>query len=70
MRVIIADDHRIVREGLRLILSHDPEIEIVEEVEDGADLLAVLEDVEVDVVLLDVRMPGGLFACQPPDPAL
>jgi DNA-binding NarL/FixJ family response regulator len=56
--VIIADDHRIVREGLRLILSHDPEIEIVEEVEDGADLLAVLEDVEVDVVLLDVRMPG------------
>lgn len=58
MRVIIADDHRIVRDGLRMILSHDPEIEIVEEVEDGEHLLAVLEEVEADVVLLDIRMPG------------
>lgn len=41
-----------------MILSHDPEIEIVAEVEDGADLLAVLEEVEADIVLLDVRMPG------------
>jgi NarL family two-component system response regulator YdfI len=56
--VIIADDHRIVRDGLRMILSHDPEIEIVEEVEDGEHLLAVLEEVEADVVLLDIRMPG------------
>jgi NarL family two-component system response regulator YdfI len=56
--VIIADDHRIVRDGLRMILSHDPEIEIVEEVEDGEQLLAVLEEVEADVVLLDIRMPG------------
>lgn len=58
MRVIIADDHRIVRDGLRMILSHDPDIEIVEEVEDGEHLLAVLEEVEADVVLLDIRMPG------------
>lgn len=58
MRVVIADDHRIVREGLRMILSHDPEIEIVDEVEDGADLLACLEDIDVDIVLLDIRMPG------------
>ena len=58
MRVIIADDHRIVRDGLRMILSHDPEIEIVEEVEDGEHLLAVLEEVKADVVLLDIRMPG------------
>jgi len=58
VRVIIADDHRIVREGLRMILSHDSEIEIVAEVEDGVDLLTVLDDVDVDVVLLDIRMPG------------
>ncbi len=58
MRVIIADDHRIVREGLRMILSHESEIEIVAEVEDGADLLTVLDDVDADVVLLDIRMPG------------
>jgi DNA-binding NarL/FixJ family response regulator len=58
VRVIIADDHRIVRDGLRMILSHDPEIEIVEEVDDGEHLLAILEEVEADVVLLDIRMPG------------
>jgi NarL family two-component system response regulator YdfI len=56
--VIIADDHRIVRDGLRMILSHDPEIEIVAEVDDGEHLLALLEEVEADVVLLDIRMPG------------
>ena len=54
MRVIIADDHRIVRDGLRMILSHDPEIEIVEEVEDGEHLLAVLED-----AVVGVAAPGG-----------
>ena len=57
MRVIIADDHRIVREGLKLILAHDPSISIVAEVGDGAELLQVLQSTEADVVLLDVRMP-------------
>jgi DNA-binding NarL/FixJ family response regulator len=58
MRVIIADDHRIVREGLKLILAHDPSITITAEVGDGAELLHVLESTEADVVLLDVRMPN------------
>ena len=58
IRVVLADDHRIVREGLRMLLGHDDEIEIVGEVEDGADLLALLEEIETDVVVLDVRMPG------------
>ena len=58
MRVIIADDHRIVREGLKLILAHDPSISIVAEVSDGVELLHVLESTEADVVLLDVRMPS------------
>lgn len=58
MRIIIADDHKIVREGLRLILAHDPEIEVVAEAEDGAALLALLEEIEVDLILLDIRMPG------------
>lgn len=58
MKVVIADDHRIVREGLRMILSHEPDIEIVDEVEDGADLLDVLDESDVDIVLLDLRMPG------------
>lgn len=58
MRVVIADDHRIVREGLRFMLSDHPDVEIVAEAENGEDLLETLEEVKADVVLLDLRMPG------------
>lgn len=58
MRVVIADDHRIVREGIGLMLADTDDVEIVGEAEDGAALLALLEETLVDVVLLDVRMPG------------
>lgn len=58
IRVVIADDHRIVREGLALMLSDLEDIEIVGEAEDGASLLELLGEVEADVALLDVRMPG------------
>jgi DNA-binding NarL/FixJ family response regulator len=66
LRVVIADDHKIVREGLRMILAHDPEVEVVAEAEDGAGLLALLEEIDVDLVLLDIRMPGlsGLEALE------
>jgi len=64
MRIVIADDHQIVREGLRFILETEPGIEIVAEAENGRELLDLLQTVDVDVVLLDVRMPemGGLEA--------
>lgn len=58
IRVVIADDHRIVREGLVLMLSDVEDIEIVGEAEDGASLLELLDTVTADVALLDVRMPG------------
>lgn len=58
IRLVIADDHRIVREGLVLMLSDVGDIEIVGEAEDGASLLELLADVNADAVLLDVRMPG------------
>jgi len=58
MRVVIADDHRIVREGLRFMLSDHPDVEIVAEAENGEDLLEMLATVKADVVLLDLRMPG------------
>jgi DNA-binding NarL/FixJ family response regulator len=66
LRVVVADDHRIVREGLRLLLSGDPDIEIVGEVSDGLSLLELLENTETDVVLMDVRMPrmNGLQALE------
>jgi len=58
MRIVIADDHRIVRDGLRLILAHDPDITVVGEAADGAGLLELVAANEVDVVLLDIKMPG------------
>lgn len=58
MRVVIADDHRVVREGIRYMLSDETDIEIVGEAETGDELLGIVESEPVDVALLDVRMPG------------
>jgi DNA-binding NarL/FixJ family response regulator len=58
MRLIIADDHSVVRDGLRWMLSDREEIDIVAEAEDGAQLLELLATQSADIVLLDVRMPG------------
>ena len=57
MRIIIADDHRVVREGLRWMLSDEPEVEVVGEAADGRELLALIAEIDADVILLDVRMP-------------
>lgn len=61
IRVLIADDHTLVREGLRRLLSAEAGIDVVGEVADGGELLATLAHTPVDVVLLDVTMPGPGF---------
>jgi DNA-binding NarL/FixJ family response regulator len=58
MRVLVADDHAVVREGLKRILSQDRGIEVVAEAEDGAAALARAHEMELDVVVLDMSMPG------------
>ncbi len=58
MRVILADDHKVVREGLRWMLSGEQDVEIVGEAESGEQLIALLSALPADIVLLDVRMPG------------
>ena len=58
MKVAITDDHRVVREGLRYMLSDAPGVDVVGEAESGEELLAIVGAQPVDVVLLDVRMPG------------
>jgi len=57
IKVILTDDHNIVREGLKLLLENDEEIEIVAEAANGVELLAVLERTPADLVLLDINMP-------------
>jgi DNA-binding NarL/FixJ family response regulator len=59
MRVVVADDHRIVREGLAFLLSGEADVELVGEAGDVPELLDLLGRVETDIVLLDVRMPGA-----------
>jgi DNA-binding NarL/FixJ family response regulator len=61
IRVVIADDHPLVRAGLRQVLSDEPEIEVVGEAADGDETVAVLRATEPDVVLLDITMPGAPF---------
>ncbi len=57
IRLVIADDDALIRDSLRIILSYDKEIEVVEVFENGKDLVDFLLDNEVDVALVDIRMP-------------
>ncbi len=62
IRVLIGDDHRIVREGLKQILADAPDVQVVAEAQTGADVLATVQALGgpqgLDVVLLDIAMPG------------
>jgi two-component system response regulator NreC len=57
IRVIIVDDHAIVRAGMRMLIEGDPDIEIVGEGETGVDALRMAKELEPDVVVMDVTMP-------------
>ena len=56
-KIIIADDHRILREGLKALLSSDPELEVVGEAEDGQEAIRVVEKFKPGLVLMDLSMP-------------
>ncbi|MFL7893571.1 MAG: response regulator [Anaerolineales bacterium] len=58
IRVLIADDHLIVREGLRLILETADDLQVVGEAADGAECLRLVPSLTPDVVLMDLQMPG------------
>lgn len=66
IRVLVADDHLIVREGLRLILETEAGFELVGEAADGAEAIRLAGELLPDVVLMDLRMPGmdGLTAIE------
>jgi DNA-binding NarL/FixJ family response regulator len=58
IRVLLADDQALVRSGFRLILERDDEIEVIGEAEHGDQAVELTRDLQPDVVLMDVRMPG------------
>ncbi len=58
IRVLLADDHAVVRSGVRSLLEMTPDISVVGEAEDGEQALALTEALKPDVLLLDVQMPG------------
>ena len=77
MRIVIADDHGIVRSGIRLLLERQPDLEVVAEAADGIEARDVVVSERPDLAILDVKMPGltGLQAtreikAQVPDTAV
>ena len=58
IRLLIVDDHPVVRDGLRGMFSGDPEFEVVGEASDGAEAITLAVRLEPDVILMDLRMPG------------
>jgi two-component system response regulator NreC len=57
IRILLVDDHAVVRAGLRMLLGADPELEIVGEAENGAQALRLTGELAPDVVLMDISMP-------------
>jgi len=66
IKLLVADDHLIIRQGLRLILETEPEFVLVGEASDGEEALRLCAGLHPDVVLMDLRMPGmdGLTAIE------
>ena len=58
IRVIIADDHQIVRDGLCSLLEKEPDLEVIAAVEDGRTTVRLVEELQPDVVIMDISMPG------------
>jgi two-component system, NarL family, response regulator NreC len=59
IRIVIVDDHDLVREGIRALLEQEPEFQVVGETGDGQDAIRLAARLRPDVLLMDVNLPGG-----------
>ena len=57
LRVLLADDHQIMREGLKLLVNRQPDMEVIGEADNGCEAVALAQELKPDVVLMDVSMP-------------
>ena len=58
IRILVADDHELIREGVKKVLARENDLKIVAEASNAAEVLEQLSQIHVDVVLLDINMPG------------
>src|SRR5699024_8441476 len=66
-RIVLADDHEVVRAGFKMILEQDPDLSVVAEAADGAQAYSIVAREKPDVLLMDISMPpgqSGLVACE------
>ena len=56
-RVLIVDDHQVFRDGLKLVINHQSDMEVVGEAEDGEKAIALTRELLPDIILMDVKMP-------------
>jgi len=66
IKVLLADDHKIIRDGLRSLIERHPEMEVVGEADNGRTTIQLARELEPDVVIMDISMPdlNGIDATQ------
>lgn len=59
IKIVIADDHKILRQGLKVLLESEPEFQVVGEASNGLEAIELVENLHPDVLVTDLRMPGA-----------